>query len=429
MNQIATSDTKINPLNYLSSNPLLVDKIVTEFEYQSVKYKLYFQNRKLVYATHSVSPKERLERHLKKLSHRHSNLKGIWNKIGKDLDQFSETETEYPHTCPVEYRIITWLSEKKYIDSTQLKILGKSLTLEILESLLLINDLDLNGIKSSSHNLAYLWEDDLFVLVEIAKKNVMKWADLCPEIESPYQRPYLVFNTESEQERSSLSDENRVKLARVLRGFDFRQLGAILNHEELSIAKKLYPLIKSKTIILREPKSQFALLPKLNYETNQKENIPSLEKAKTKQRQLRKDLGYNDNSSYDNFFSLSEKSYKIACIDDSPIILKSLSAFLNRDNITVFPIANAAKAMMLLNSVKPDLIFMDIGMPLIDGYQLCSLLRKNNNFKDIPIIMLTGNTGFIDRAKAKIAGATDYMTKPFAQDDLLKIIFRYLSDN
>lgn len=68
---------------------------------------------------------------------------------------------------------------------------------------------------------------------------------------------------------------------------------------------------------------------------------------------------------------------------------------------------------------------MDIGMPLIDGYQLCSLLRKNNNFKDIPIIMLTGNTGFIDRAKAKIAGATDYMTKPFAQDDLLKIIFRY----
>lgn len=77
MNQIATSDTKINPLNYLSSNPLLVDKIVTEFEYQSVKYKLYFQNRKLVYATHSVSPKERLERHLKKLSHRHSNLKDI----------------------------------------------------------------------------------------------------------------------------------------------------------------------------------------------------------------------------------------------------------------------------------------------------------------------------------------------------------------
>jgi twitching motility two-component system response regulator PilG len=182
-------------------------------------------------------------------------------------------------------------------------------------------------------------------------------------------------------------------------------------------------------IILREPKSEFSLLPKIKEKSRENQKILLLEKSKITETESLQDLDINDDSSYNNFFSLSEKSYKIACIDDSPIILKSLSAFLNRDNITVFPIANAAKAMMLLNNVKPDLIFMDVNMPLIDGYQLCSLLRKNNNFKDIPIIMLTGNKGFIDRTKAKMSGATDYMTKPFKQDDLLKIIFRYLSDN
>ncbi len=123
------------------------------------------------------------------------------------------------------------------------------------------------------------------------------------------------------------------------------------------------------------------------------------------------------------------KTYKIACIDDSPTVLDSIKEFLNQDNIFVYPINNAPKAMMLMNRIKPDLIFMDISMPLIDGYQLCSLLRKNAIFKNIPIIMLTSNTGIINRAKAKMSGATDYMNKPFTQDDLLEIAFRYLSGN
>jgi two-component system, chemotaxis family, response regulator PixG len=62
----------------------------------------------------------------------------------------------------------------------------------------------------------------------------------------------------------------------------------------------------------------------------------------------------------------------------------------------------------------------------VDGYELCRLLRKHPMFKKTPIIMVTGNTGLIDRARAKIAGTTDYMTKPFTQDQLLKMVFRYL---
>jgi two-component system, chemotaxis family, response regulator PixG len=76
---------------------------------------------------------------------------------------------------------------------------------------------------------------------------------------------------------------------------------------------------------------------------------------------------------------------------------------------------------------KPDLILLDVGMPNLDGYELCSLLRRHPLFKHTPIIMVTGLTGFIDRAKARLVGASGYLTKPFTQSELLKTVFKHLT--
>ena len=73
------------------------------------------------------------------------------------------------------------------------------------------------------------------------------------------------------------------------------------------------------------------------------------------------------------------------------------------------------------------MILLDIGMPNLDGYKLCSLLRNHPLFRITPIVMVTGKEGFIDRAKARLAGATDYITKPFTKSELLRIAFRYLT--
>jgi two-component system, chemotaxis family, response regulator PixG len=89
-------------------------------------------------------------------------------------------------------------------------------------------------------------------------------------------------------------------------------------------------------------------------------------------------------------------------------------------------IDDSVKALMKLSTIRPDLILLDVGMPNVDGYQLCALIRKSSVLKEIPIVMVTGNKGLIDRARARLAGATDYLTKPFAQADLLKIVMRYL---
>ncbi len=93
---------------------------------------------------------------------------------------------------------------------------------------------------------------------------------------------------------------------------------------------------------------------------------------------------------------------------------------------SVVGINDPLKALMQIIRLKPDLILLDIEMPNLDGYELCSLVRKHSHFKDTPIIMITGRTGFIDKARAKLVRASGYLSKPFTQADLLKEVFQHI---
>jgi two-component system, chemotaxis family, response regulator PixG len=123
---------------------------------------------------------------------------------------------------------------------------------------------------------------------------------------------------------------------------------------------------------------------------------------------------------------LGKEHYTIVCIDDSPTVLQAINAFLDDSSFTVVMINDPVKALMQVVRSKPELILLDVGMPNLDGYELCRLLRRHPTFKSTPIIMVTGHTGFIDRAKAKLVGSSGYLTKPFTQSDLLKIVFQHL---
>lgn len=120
-------------------------------------------------------------------------------------------------------------------------------------------------------------------------------------------------------------------------------------------------------------------------------------------------------------------TYTIACIDDSPTVLQAIKSFLDDKSFAVVAISDPVKALMQVIRSKPDLILLDVTMPNLDGYELCSLLRKHPSFRHTPIVMVTGNTGFIDRAKAKLVGASGYLTKPFTQSDLIKVVFKHLT--
>ncbi len=124
--------------------------------------------------------------------------------------------------------------------------------------------------------------------------------------------------------------------------------------------------------------------------------------------------------------SANKKIYTIFCIDDSPSVLNAIKSFLDEQIFSVVGSTDSLKALMAILQTKPDLILLDVGMPNLNGYELCSLLRKHSHFKNTPIIMVTEKTGLIDRAKAKMVRASGYLSKPFSQGDLLKVIFQHI---
>ena len=142
---------------------------------------------------------------------------------------------------------------------------------------------------------------------------------------------------------------------------------------------------------------------------------------------LHPDFNESDNNNQKNYQQpVDKKLYKIVCIDDSPIVLTIIKSFLDEQIFSVIGFNEPLKALMQIIRTKPDLILLDIEMPNLDGYELCSLLRKHSYFKNTPVIMVTARRGFIDRAKAKLVRASGYLTKPFSQSELMKIIFQFM---
>jgi twitching motility two-component system response regulator PilG len=116
---------------------------------------------------------------------------------------------------------------------------------------------------------------------------------------------------------------------------------------------------------------------------------------------------------------------RILCIDDSITICRAVEYILHKHGFQVLAITSPTKALGLVFQNKPDLILCDITMPELSGYELCGMLRKSNAFAKVPIIMLTGQDGFIDRVKARMVGATEYLTKPFGEKELLTTVEKY----
>lgn len=120
---------------------------------------------------------------------------------------------------------------------------------------------------------------------------------------------------------------------------------------------------------------------------------------------------------------------RVICIDDSMTICRAVEYILHNNGYQVTAIANPIRALSLVFQLRPNLIFCDIAMPDLDGYELCAMLRKSSAFSRIPIIMLTGKDGFIDRVKARMVGATEYLTKPFGEKELLTTVEKYLGNS
>jgi len=113
---------------------------------------------------------------------------------------------------------------------------------------------------------------------------------------------------------------------------------------------------------------------------------------------------------------------KVMIIDDSNTIRKSAEIFLSQSGCQVVLAEDGFDALAKIADIQPDVIFCDILMPRLDGYQTCALIKKNPRFSATPVIMLSSKDGLFDRARGRMVGSDEYLTKPFTKDSLLKTV-------
>ena len=119
---------------------------------------------------------------------------------------------------------------------------------------------------------------------------------------------------------------------------------------------------------------------------------------------------------------------RVMVIDDSKTIRRTAETLLQSAGCEVVTAIDGFDALAKIIDTQPDVIFVDIMMPRLDGYQTCALIKNNSRYKNTPVIMLSSKNGLFDKVKGRIVGSDKYLTKPFGRDELLNVIREYIPD-
>jgi twitching motility two-component system response regulator PilG len=339
---------------------------------------VFFLNGQIVYSQEANSSEFRLRDYLR------------YYRINLQGEEILPTTDADKSLGASEYGYLWRLLEQDIINPIQARSIINGLVHETLFDLLglregnFIFELD----KPLTPQLTTL---EIAPLVNKVFKQVQEWKLLYPYIQSPDQCPVL---TDVERLRSSLASSTVEKLQHWADGkTSLRQLARFLNRDVLTLAKAIYPYVQQGLI-----------------------HIVSMEnKYQTTHNHSRKQ------------HSQENRSIKgIVCIDDAATICQTVQSILQPQGYNAIAFTNPLEALNRVFQLQPHLILCDIVMPDLDGYQLCAMLRHSSAFRLVPIIMLSAKTSYIDRAKANMVGATDYLAKPFESTELLLLIKKYL---
>ena len=336
------NSASLNPQKLLSELVRQQTSGCLQVSSELTSWLLYVDQGRLTYATNSVVPFERLDRHLYRLSH-HVPILG--NALRAQVRFLYGRKPFHPQVnVHPDYQAVLWLLEQKYLKPVQAAKLVERVTQEVLSAFL--------TLQEGSYEL-------------IEKRRYDEFPNLCPI-------DLLPFLEQSGERLPQLPNTTRQTNAAFSR--------ELLNRERIDITRNALTISETSEPIV-PPSSPPP--PSPTYE------------------------------------------YKIVCVDDSPSILQAIRTYLD-DQFTVQMISDPLKALIQIMRIKPDIILLDVGMPNLDGYELCSMLRRHSHFRDTPVIMVTGHTGLIDRARAKLVGASGYLTKPFTRPELIKMVFNHL---
>lgn len=365
---------RIHPLSLLAQMSSRQTSGRLQVTSEATVWSLYLDQGQLVYATNLVDPFERLDRHLQRIGREVST---IVSALRVQVRLLFEQVGRSQFTADPDYRAICWLVEQNYLTPSQAANLIDGLVKEVMEGFL--------AVKAGTHDV-------------VDRTQLEAYPDFC--------RMDLRSLVEYCQGRLRQSQAAAATVSAPAQPSSFNP-GVIPTHLAT-------PTVSRDR--LATPSSA-AGMPLDGEGLRSATGVAERENG----------VGRSGSGAKSPQSAAAKGHYTIVCIDDSPTVLQAISCFLDDKSFSVVMVNDPVKALMQVVRSKPDLILLDVGMPNLDGYELCRLLRRHPTFKNLPIIMVTGHTGFLDRAKAKLVGSSGYLTKPFNQSDLLKIIFQHLS--
>jgi two-component system, chemotaxis family, response regulator PixG len=349
------------------------------------KWTLYLAQGCIIYATGGTHAVRRWRRNLVAYCRPIPTYRLAWQISLAALD-----ETRL--TLCWEYALLNLWLQRQTIRREQATNLIRSAITEVLFDLMQAQAVTAQ-IYQDSTMVPLLDVFDIEAMLAIAQQQWETWQEAKLRNYSPNQSPIIV---QAEKFNRQSSTQFYQRLARWLNGqHTFRDLAVELQRDPVEIASLLRVYVELGWINLID----IADLPAPNYRRSKAEPVSPIAPPRA----------------------------LIACVDDSPMVRQMMEELLTSAGYEFIGIADALRAIGVLLARKPDLIFLDLMMPHVNGYELCEQLRKLSCFHHTPIVILTGNDGFANRLRSNIVQASDFLSKPLNAEVVLGVIRKHLN--
>jgi two-component system, chemotaxis family, response regulator PixG len=358
--------------------------VITHNNQTSPQWRLYFYLGRLIYATGGTHPVRRWYRAIRKHC---SDSTVDWFTKAKATSDLWEME------------LLEQSVNQGYINASQARAIVQSIAQEVVFAL--VGQQTLNTQWNSSKQIP---QQAAFLSIEqVLNESRQLWEQwlscglgYLQELLSQFSPDLAPVIRDAKQLEVRVSPIVYTSLTRLMQGkLTLWDVAIRMQRSLPTVLRSLLPLIRQGVIELRE-------IPDLAVPVFRSTSMP---------------------------VSIHSNNGLIACIDDSPIIGQALEQILKPCGYEVLTILNPLQGIANLLERKPNLIFLDLVMPNTNGYELCTFLRKTSAFQDTPIVILTGHDGVVDRVRAKLAGSSDFLSKPPESTKVLQVVQKHLGNH
>ncbi|BAZ10271.1 response regulator receiver protein [Calothrix sp. NIES-4071] len=380
----------IHPEMMVSSNLLDEFKTCTLLQYSGKldiktgkghRWTFYYRLGRIVWATGGTHPFRRWRRHMAQYC----------PEVDVDKIQLRAEDTQIDYW---DYRLLEVLHEKQKIKREQINSIVESTIAELLFDL--AQQANFTPISSDRNQDVILETPMSFTSADMSLKFMQDswktWSDAGLANFYPDSAPIL---RRPEQLESSVSPAVYKNFVTLMNGkYTLRDLAFKMKQTIMPVTRSLLPYILKGIVELIE--------------------VPDLP------------LKISEAKPHSTVTKPASSSPLIACVDDSPQVCQMLEQILVPSGFRFVKIQDPLQALPILIEHKPDLVFLDLVMPVASGYEICAQLRRVSIFAHTPIIILTGSDGLLDRVRAKVVGSTDFISKPVAADKVMAVVRKYV---